>query len=130
MASLNGIDHIHVYVPDREQAAAWFRDLLGFEVVESLRVWAADGGPLTIADATGIHLALFERVGAAPSTAIAFGADAENFLEFKRVLEGRGILVRCSDHDMAWSLYFKDPYENLYEITCWDHRAVSEALGG
>lgn len=76
MAELTGIDHIHVYVPNREQAADWFRAVLGFEIEESLRVWAVEGGPLTIGDESGkIHLALFERSEFVPSTAIAFAAD-------------------------------------------------------
>jgi len=131
MAQLVGIDHIHVYVPDREQAAAWFHDVLGFKVEEALRVWATDGGPLTIGDESGkIHLALFSKTEFVPSTAIAFGADAENFLEWKHLLESKGILARCTDHDLAWSLYFHDPYENMYEITTYDHAAVSAALEG
>ncbi len=131
MATLSGIDHIHVYVPDREQAARWFEELLGFKVEESLRVWATENGPLTIGDDAGkIHLALFQRSEFTPSTAIAFGADAQNFLQWKRRLEERGILDRCADHDLAWSLYFHDPYKNMYEITTYDHAAVSEVLGG
>ncbi len=129
MATLTGIDHIHVYVPDREQAARWFYEVLGFRVEESLRVWAVDGGPLTISDPAGqIHLALFEKSDFVPSTAIAFAADAKNFLEWKQLFECKGIPVRCTDHNLAWSLYLHDPYENLYEITSYDHADISTAL--
>ena len=129
MAELEGFDHIHVSVPDREQAAEWFEEVLGFRIEESLRSWATEGGPLTIGDESGkIHLALFERKDFTPLTAIAFGADAKNFLEWKRILEDRRILSRCTDHDLAWSLYFHDPYGNIYEITTYEHAAVSEAL--
>ncbi len=131
MAELSGIDHIHVYVPDREAGAAWFRDLLGFEVEESLRAWAVEGGPLTIGDAAGrIHLALFERAEFVPSTAIAFGTDARNFLQWKQRLESRDLLARCTDHALAWSLYFFDPWKNMYEITTYEHAAVAAALDG
>lgn len=131
MPKLTGIDHIHVYVPDREKAALWFEEILGFKVEEYLRVWATDGGPLTISDESGtVHLALFERSGGEPSTAIAFAADGTNFVEWKRLLESRGVLARCTDHDLAWSLYFHDPYENMYEITTYDHAAVSQSLAG
>ncbi len=131
MAELSGIDHVHVYVPDREAAADWFQELLGFEVEESLRAWAVEGGPLTIGDASGrIHLALFERAEGPPSTAIAFGADANNFLAWKQRLEDRGLLARCADHALAWSLYFHDPYGNMYEITTYEHAAVARALVG
>ncbi len=129
MATLTGIDHLHVYVPNREEAAQWFYEVLGFKVEESLRVWATEGGPLTIGNDSGtIHLALFERTEFTPSTAIAFGADAGNFLEWKRLLETQGIRARFTDHDLAWSLYFHDPYKNLYEITTYDHATVAQAL--
>ncbi len=126
---LSGIDHIHVYVPDREEAAQWFAQVLGFRVMEGLRIWAKDGGPLTIADESGsIHLALFARRNASPSTAIAFGTDAKNFMQWKLHLETRGILQRCTDHQLAWSLYFSDPYQNSFEITTYEHQDVSRLM--
>ncbi len=126
MAKLDGIDHIHVYVSDRDAAAAWFDDVLGLKVEEAFKVWAVEGGPLTIGDESGaIHIALFEREKFTPSSAIAFRADASNFLRWKEHLEGKGILERCVDHDLAWSLYFSDPYGNSYEITSYDHEAIS-----
>ncbi len=126
---LKGIDHIHVYVPSREEAAKWFQEVLGFEVVDSLLPWATDGGPLTIEDGSGsIHLALFQRESFTPSTAIAFGSDSQNFLKWKTLLEEKEILLRCTDHKLAWSVYFGDPYGNSYEITTYDYDEVSRAL--
>lgn len=128
---LTGIDHIHVYVPDREEAAKWFHDVMGFHVVDSLLSWATEGGPLTIEDESrSVHLALFQKDSFTPSTAIAFGADAGNFMEWKAFLEGKGLLQRCTDHDLSWSLYFRDPYENSYEITTYEHAEVSRAMRG
>ena len=47
--ALDGIDHIHVYVSDREQAAAWYERVLGFTIIDKLAFWANDPrGPLTI----------------------------------------------------------------------------------
>lgn len=129
MPKLTGIDHIHVYVPSRVEAAKWFESVLGLQVSEPLRVWATEGGPLTVENKSGtVHLALFKREDFTPSTAIAFAADAENFLEWKTALEAKGILDRCTDHSLAWSLYFHDPYSNMYEITTYEHAEVSEAL--
>ncbi len=131
MAKLAGIDHIHVYVSDREAAATWFEDVLGLKVEAAFEVWAIDGGPLTIGDESGaIHIALFERAEFSPSSAIAFRADASNFLRWKEDLESKEILERCVDHDLAWSLYFPDPYGNSYEITSYDHAAISAILNG
>ena len=60
MPALTGIDHIHVYVDDRAAAERWYRDVLGFTVVEKFRFWATPDGPLTLENAEGnVHLALF-----------------------------------------------------------------------
>ncbi len=130
LAGLGGIDHIHVYVSNREQAADWYRDVLGFHVLEAFAFWAEDkNGPLTIADSSDqIHLALFNSNDFVPSTAIAFKTDGEGFLEWKSYLEEQKIMLRCSDHQLAWSVYFTDPDKNMHEITTYDYEHVSKVL--
>ncbi len=126
---LTGIDHIHIYVTDRAAAAKWYQQALGFSVVESLKLWADKHGPLTLEDPAGkIHLALFERETFTPSTALAFGADGDEFLQWKAHLEGHGLLSRLADHKLAWSLYFYDPDENMHEITTYQYEHVSQQL--
>src|SRR5688572_6591632 len=58
---LGAIDHVEFYVPDREVAAKWYGEALGFEIVEAMRGWAIpEGGPLMIsADGGTTKLALF-----------------------------------------------------------------------
>lgn len=126
---LQGIDHIHVYVTDRDAAERWYRDVLGFTVVEKFRFWATPDGPLTLEDPSGtIHLALFES-GKFPHTSmIAFGATGADFLSWKAYLEDRGVELRVSDHDAAWSMYFSDPFDNLHEITTYDYEFVAQRL--
>lgn len=128
--ALTGIDHIHVYVKDRGAAAAWYADKLGFSIVEKLKPWAENPhGPLTLEDTAGhIHLALFQKDDLIPSTAIAFGADGEAFLEWKRVLEGAGLLSRLADHKLAWSMYFYDLDNNMHEITTYEYDHVAAQL--
>jgi catechol-2,3-dioxygenase len=126
---LTGIDHVHVFVPDRDAAANWFQEVLGFHIVESLRFWADEHGPLTIEDASGkVHLALFARDVETPSSAIAFGCSGAEFLRWKVHLEERDIPTRWSDHTVSWSLYFQDPYENSYEIASNDYDEVAAAI--
>lgn len=127
---LEGIDHIHVYVPRRAEAAEWYEEVLGFTIVEAFRFWAEnDQGPLTIEDPSGkIHLALFRRKDFTPTTAIAFGADGKEFLQWKAFLEEQNLVDRLSDHKSAWSLYFRDPYDNSYEITTYQHSYVASQL--
>ena len=99
--------------------------MLGFRRLEAFAFWAVDGGPLTLEDPTGrIHLALFERPGHPDTSAIAFGADGAQFLAWRRYLEDKGLTLRVSDHDAAFSLYFSDPWGNLHEITTYEHELV------
>lgn len=122
---LLGIDHIHVPVPDKKAAADWYRDFMGLNIVESLRAWDDDRGPLTLEDASGtVHLALFRRENYTPLTAVAFRVDGDSFFEWKRHLEEHQLLRRCVDHQLAWSLYFDDPFGHSHEITCYDHEYI------
>lgn len=127
--TLKGFDHMHVYTADRAAAQIWFADVMAMNPIEEFLPWAEGGGPLTLADPTGkIHLALFERDSFQPTTSIAFGASGEQFLEWKRYFEAKGITLRIADHDMAYSLYFYDPDKNMYEITTYDSKTVREEL--
>ncbi len=126
---LNGFDHVHVYVRDREGAAKWYAQVLGFTPVEKLMVWAVEGGPLTLADSSDrVHLALFEKADHGGSSAIAFQANGEAFLSWKSHLEANGLTLRIADHQLAFSMYFSDPDTNLHEITTYDHEPVRALL--
>jgi len=60
--TLERVDHVHVFVSDRMASEQWYAKVMGLRRVKELEFWAADGGPLTIANPSGtIHLALFER---------------------------------------------------------------------
>lgn len=125
----NGIDHVHLYVPRRDEAADWYQRVLGFRVVDKLLFWATPTGPLTLEDASGrVHLALFERPDAIASSALAFGADGEAFLHWHSHLKSHGLDVRVSDHKVSWSLYFCDPWDNLHEISTFDHGTVAAEI--
>ena len=57
------LDHVHIRVPDRAEAARWYAEHLGFEPVKAFDFWATgfEGGPLQIsADGGRTMLALFE----------------------------------------------------------------------
>lgn len=126
--NFTGIDHIHLYVPNKQEAADWYIEILGFHVVDSLLLWNTEQGPLTIADQSGqIHLALFQRKDFTPSTAIAFKATGMEFLEWKVYLEEHELLQRCADHTLSWSLYFLDPFGHSHEITTYDLDLIDKA---
>src|SRR5437764_3312944 len=87
------LDHVHIRVPDRAAAAAWYAEHLGFEPVERFDFWASaiDGGPLQIsADGGHTTLALFEVSDGHPMipqrTGVAFSVDADVFVAFARSL--------------------------------------------
>jgi catechol-2,3-dioxygenase len=129
---LTGIDHVHVYVSDRVAAEEWYDRVLGLKRMQDLAFWAADGGPLTVANASNtIHLALFEQARQQCRSTVALGAGAEDFLAWRKHLQS--VLereVEAVDHQVAWSLYFQDPDGNPFEITSYEHAIISTRLLG
>jgi catechol 2,3-dioxygenase-like lactoylglutathione lyase family enzyme len=123
---LEAFDHIHVYVADRPAAEAWFARVLGFARNKDLEFWAEGGGPLTIQNPSGsIHIALFERPSQPCRSTLALRATATEYRAWRehlrKVLEGQ---VTEEDHGASFSLYFRDPDGNPYEITTYDVQAV------
>lgn len=128
--SLQRIDHIHVYVSDRSADEVWYQQVLGFARIDELAFWAVDGGPLTLADASGeIHLALFERPAQGRHATIAFAVTAESFLAWRKHSGNLPELaVELADHKVSWSLYFCDPDGNPYEITSYEYASLASQL--
>jgi catechol 2,3-dioxygenase-like lactoylglutathione lyase family enzyme len=140
------IDHVELFVPDRDEAAEWYRRILGLHIIPEFEAWAAGaGGPLMIsADGGSTKLALFEGdPQGSRSTAgfdrVAFRVDADGFIAFVRRLndeplrDDRDRLVTGDsvvDHDKSYSIYFCDPYGHRLEITTYDYDATAAALRG
>jgi catechol 2,3-dioxygenase-like lactoylglutathione lyase family enzyme len=51
---------------------------------------------------------------------LAFRANRENFLVAQRELHKRGIKFEFQDHEIAYSIYFRDPDGHQLEITTYD----------
>jgi catechol 2,3-dioxygenase-like lactoylglutathione lyase family enzyme len=140
---MGSLDHVHIRVPDRAEAAAWYAKHLGFEPVERFDFWATGlaSGPLQIsADGGKTMLALFQAGEGHPmvaqTTGVAFSVDAEGFISFTRSLPGeiRGLSGRplvpndVIDFDMCWAFDFVDPWGNRYELNCYGYDRIKVEL--
>lgn len=129
---LRGVDHLHVHVSDRAAAERWYARVLGLQRVEELAGWAADGGPLTLADRSGtVHLALFERAASARHATLALAVDGPAFLAWRTHL-ARELPAppALEDHGLSWSLYFADPDGNPFELTSYAYAELAPELRG
>ena len=133
------LDHVHIRVPDRLEAADWYARHLGFEAVGDYDFWAkgVPGGPLQIsADGGRTMLALFEVSDGHPMvaqrTGVAFSVDVDTFASFARALPGeidsplgRPLVANdLIDFDLCWAFDLVDPWGNLYELNCYDYERV------
>lgn len=139
---VEGIDHVEFFVPDRREAAAWYREILGLEIVRDAEFWAEDPrGPLMISsDGRKTMLALFtgeprgERATAGFHR-VAFRVDAAGFAAFLQVAQAHSLNdlngnplgpASVSDHQLALSLYFQDPWGHRLEVTTYEVDAARE----
>ncbi len=130
LPTLDGFDHIHVYVQDRAAAESWYGQVLGMTRVADLAFWADDGGPLTLTDASHtVHVALFERPPQACRSTIALRVKAAALIAWQQHLQAAlGIALPLQDHQASWSLYFSDPYGNPYEFTTYEYGELVQLL--
>ena len=141
--TMGRLDHVHIRVPDRAEAARWYAEHLGFEPVEAFEFWAKgfEGGPLQIsADGGHTMLALFEATEGHPmvplQTGIAFTVDADIFIAFARSLprgidspQGTPLVVTdLVDYDLCWAFDLADPWGHVYELNCYDYDRVRAEL--
>jgi catechol 2,3-dioxygenase-like lactoylglutathione lyase family enzyme len=137
------LDHVHIRVPNRAEAARWYAEHLGFEPVAKYDFWATgfEGGPLQIsADGGRTTLALFETSDGHPmipqQTGVAFSVDADTFMAFARSLpcgienaEGNPLTINdLIDFDMCWALGLADPWGNQYELNTYEYERVQTEL--
>jgi catechol 2,3-dioxygenase len=119
------IGHVHLKVADLDRAIVFYRDVLGFELMQrmgdqaaflsaggyhhhiGLNTWESKGGTRPPPGTTGLfHFAI--RFPDRPALARAV----------KRVVES-GIRIGASDHGVSEAIYLEDPDGNGIEIY-WD----------
>ena len=120
------IGHVHLKVADLERALGFYRDVLGFELMQrygdqaafisaggyhhhiGLNTWESKGGKPPPPGTTGLfHTAILYPTRAALADAL------------HRVLEAGISLDGASDHGVSEALYLRDPDENGVELY-WD----------
>ena len=123
--SLMGIDHVAIAVFDVRRSVEWYCAVLGLERRYE-DVWG-DCPAIVGAGTTALALfpakpgVAFPGQGGMPGMRhIAFAADAFNFEAAKQELTDRSIEFHFEDHQIAHSIYFKDPDGYEIEITTYD----------
>lgn len=125
MFTLDGIDHIALTVRDLARSLDWYRSVLGLQRRHA-DVW--QDYPAVVGIGT-TSVALFPAGPDAPGAAaagaigmrhIAFRADARNFRRAQDELQRRGIAFEFQDHQIAHSIYVRDPDGHEIEITTYE----------
>jgi len=135
---VGGIDHVELSVPDRYEAADWYKVALGLEIVEEFEHWAdLSAYPLMISsDGGDTMLALFKRSLSDQTGGfqrVAFETSGPNFLQFRERLENISNIDatkarNVTDFGSAYSVFFSDPYGHSFEVTTYDYDFVSDRL--
>ncbi len=128
---IQGLDHVALTVRDLDASEAWYREVLGLERVFEGE-W--DGEPrFLVAGDSG--LALFRvrdgRDSAEPAPIralhVAFRVDRASFDAARAALAARELDVRFADHDVAHSIYFRDPDGHQLELTTYELDEVARS---
>ena len=120
------IGHVHLKVSDLEKALEFYRDLLGFEVMQKygeqaafisaggyhhhigLNTWYSKNGPPAPRNSCGLF-----------HTAILYSTRKDLAVALKRLLDTKYPLTGASDHGVSEAIYLDDPDGNGVELY-WD----------
>jgi catechol 2,3-dioxygenase len=120
------IGHVHLKVSDLEKALKFYRDLLGFELVQyygdsaafisaggyhhhiGLNTWQSKNGPRPAKNSTGLF-----------HTAILYPERKDLAIALKRLIDANYPLTGAADHGVSHAIYLDDPDGNGVELY-WD----------
>jgi catechol 2,3-dioxygenase len=120
------IGHVHLKVSDLERALSFYKDLLGFEVMQS---WGTQAAFIS-ADGYHHHIGLntWYSKGAPPApkrasglfhTAILYATRKDLAGILKRLIDANYPLTGSADHGVSEAIYLDDPDGNGVELY-WD----------
>ncbi len=120
------IGHVHLKVSDLERSLQFYRDLLGFEVMQ----YYGDSAVFISAGGYHHHIGLntWHSKGAGPApansaglyhTAILYPTRKDLAVILKRLLDANYPLTGASDHGVSEAIYLNDPDRNGVELY-WD----------
>src|SRR6478736_6977861 len=120
------IGHVHLKVADLERALAFYRDILGFEVMQYY------GNSAVFISAGGYHHHIglntwYSKNGSPPPphstglfhTAILYPTRKDLAIALKRLINSKYPLTGASDHGVSEAIYLNDPDRNGVELY-WD----------
>ncbi|MBK8089901.1 MAG: VOC family protein [Chitinophagaceae bacterium] len=120
------IGHVHLKVSDLDRSLGFYRDLLGFEVMQKY------GSQVVFISAGGYHhhigLNTWHSKGAGPApvhsvglyhTAILYPTRKDLAIILKRLMDAKYPLTGASDHGVSEAIYLNDPDGNGVELY-WD----------
>jgi len=120
------IGHVHLKVSDLEKALSFYRDILGFEVMQwygSSAVFISAGG---YHHHIGLNTWYSKGAAAAPQnacglfhTAIVYPGRRELAMAVKQVINHNYPLTGAADHGVSEAIYLNDPDGNGVELY-WD----------
>jgi catechol 2,3-dioxygenase len=119
------IGHVHLKVANLERSLTFYRDVLGFELVQRL----GDSAAFLSAGGYHHHIALntWESLGGSPpppgSTglyhhAILYPTRSALAAALRRLIRAGIPLEGAADHGVSESLYLRDPDDNGVELYC------------
>jgi len=130
------IGHVHLKVADIEKSLAFYRDLLGFEIMQ----WYGSSAVFISAGGYHHHIGLntWHSKNASPAPlntaglyhiAILYPSKKDLAFAVKRLIDEKYPLTGASDHGVSLAIYLNDPDSNGVELY-WDRPKEEWPLDG
>ena len=136
--SIQDVDHIEMFVSDREKAAKWYEETFGLKPIKELDVWSKIGPLFIGTENREVTLALMNGKKDIDGSInrMAFRTTGWQFLDFLNRIDEMGLFFlkekvtkeQVVDHDLSYSIYSDDPDGNKLELTCYDHEYLKSKI--